>query len=187
MAQGLAHPFGQIFAVTPLGPNPGPPGQFFLRVQTAFISLLDRVIIGQLIHREAATIHNNKRIFNCLRMVFKQTCHFLRGFEMAFGIGKEQAARLLDSAMLADAGQHILQGPPAWLVVVNITGCQKRNGQIIGGGLGTGQHGSIIAQIEMMTGQIKPIADGFFEFGQGFGLGLKGRNDLPIGCRQHII
>ncbi len=53
---------------------------------------------------------------------------------MALGVGVESQAGLLDRAGLADAGQHVLQGPPLGAVVEDVIGGDHRRAVGLGHG-----------------------------------------------------
>ena len=75
-------------------------------------------------------------------------------FQMALGIGDEAKAGLVDGAMLADAGQHILQRPPLGDVVEHVVDGDERQPGSLGQRRQAGEAPRIVAAIEMLGGEI---------------------------------
>ncbi len=73
---------------------------------------------------------------------------------MAFGIGGEAKPGLGDGAMLADRGQHILQGPPLGRVVEYVAGREQLEAGFVGDPREAGQPPRVVAAIEMVRGEI---------------------------------
>ena len=62
-----------------------------------------------------------------IRQRMEQIRHFLRRFEMAFGIVEQAEAGVVQGAVFADAGQHVLQWPPRRDVVMDVVGRDQRH------------------------------------------------------------
>ena len=73
---------------------------------------------------------------------------------MALGIGGEAKPGLGDRAVLADAGQHILQRPPLGDVVEHVVGRDERQPGLVGDRGEAGEAPRIVAAIEMLRGEI---------------------------------
>ena len=60
-------------------------------------------------------------------MVAEQPDHLGRRLQMALGVGGKAKTGFVDRAVLADAGQHVLQRPPLRAVVEHVVGRDQRN------------------------------------------------------------
>ena len=87
--------------------KPGEMHQFLLR-RVSVGHRLGRIFITQFVQIEAASVGNLHAACNGVRMARKQTRHLGTAFQMALGIGVQAPARIVDVAMRADAGEHIL-------------------------------------------------------------------------------
>ena len=112
------------------------------------------IFVAQLVEGEAAALGDLHRPGQRLGMIGEEQGHLRRGFHMPLGIGEEAIARLLDGAMLADAGQHILQRPARGNMGMDIVDGDQRRGGARGQGRQPSQAPPIVAAIEMLAGQI---------------------------------
>ena len=77
---------------------------------------------------------------------------------MAFGIGFQALADGIDGGLLADAGQHILQGTPRGMVIQHLVGRQQRHAGRRGEAMKPRQTALVIAAIQQA--RCKPHAIG---------------------------
>ena len=107
--------------VTGLCALPGQFGKIRIR-RTALGDRLVRVFITQFLKVECARIGHVTCCGNGMGPFGKQVDHFFRRFEVTFRICLKQKARTIDRRLFADAGHHILQGPPVAGVIVHVIG-----------------------------------------------------------------
>ena len=114
------------------------------------------IFVFQLVEGEGAGVGDldgaGERIF----VAGEQPRHLLRRFEMPLGIGFELQPSVMDRAFLADAGEHVLQGPAMGCVIEHGVGgdegkahacCQLRQRL---------DAGAVVAAIRMLRGEIEP-------------------------------
>ena len=82
-----------------------------LRRQTGDRDLF-RILIGELVEREAATRGDVNRACQRLGIAAEEPRHFFRRFEIAVGMALAAKAGVIDGAIVPDAGHHILQDAP---------------------------------------------------------------------------
>ena len=78
----------------------------------------------------------------------KQPRHFLGGFQMPLGIGFQKPARLLQRAVLADAGDDILQRPAFGRVIEHVVDGDQRDERAVGDVLQLRQPAAVVAAIK---------------------------------------
>ena len=101
------HPLRQAVRVALAGAAPGQALEFGLRrppVGGGFVG----IFVAQLLEAEDNLGSDLTASFQSLGVVGKQPRHLGRRLEVAFGVGLQAPARLVDGAVLADAGQHVL-------------------------------------------------------------------------------
>ncbi len=101
------------------GADPGQPLQCLLRC-LAIADGLGRIIVAQLVEREADTIQQHLGLLQVIGVFGKQPRHFTRRLEVTFGIGLQTAAGGGQSQVFADAGDDILHDAAAGLVIEHI-------------------------------------------------------------------
>ena len=131
-------------------------------------SLVVRVFVAQLVEREIAGVRNGDAAADGVRMIAKQPRHLGRGFQVAFGIGGEAVAGLVDRAMLADAGQHVGQPFPVGRVRVNVVGRDQRRAGTGGDPGEPVDPRPVVAAIEVARGEMNRIPDAATKRGQIF-------------------
>ena len=85
---------------------------------------------------------------NRFRHVPKQPRHFIRRFEVTFGIGFKALADGLDGRLLADAGEDILQGSARRLVIQHFIGREQRHAGGRGDALKPRQTAPVVAPVQ---------------------------------------
>ena len=113
------------------------------------------VFIGEFVEREPAGLGDLERAPNRIFMATEQPCHLGRRFDVTFAVGFEQEAGLVDCGLLADAGQHILQGPARRCMVENIIGRNQRHMTTLCQSRQRTDARLIIAAIKMRGGKIE--------------------------------
>ena len=88
---------------------------------------LVRILISELVEREADAAGKAHGFRDCLRIIAKQPRHFMRRLEVAFGIGLQPPADGVDRGLLANAGEHILQRTARGMVVQHLVGREQRH------------------------------------------------------------
>ncbi len=86
---------------------------------------IDRVVVAQLVQGKAAGVDDLEAARERFRMAAEQAQDLGRRLQVALGIRFEAEARLVDRAMLADAGQHVLQRPALGHVVEHVAGREQ--------------------------------------------------------------
>ncbi len=85
------------------------------------------ILVFELIKRKIDAAGKPHGFRDRFRHIAKQPRHFMRGLEMAFRIGFKALADGVDRGLLANAGQHILQGAPCGMVIQHLVGGQERH------------------------------------------------------------
>ena len=119
---------------------------------------IDRIVISQFVQGKTAGLDDLERARERPLMTAEQAQGLGRRLQMALGVGLEPEARPVDRRMLADAGQHVLQGPALGDVVEHVAGRDQR---CPAGGGEPGQRldaRRIVAAIEMLRGEIAELA-----------------------------
>ncbi len=120
------HLVGQAFGIS-LGS--AFPGEFFerlLRRQTRH-GCLFRILVGKLVEREAAAFGDAKVRAKRLGIAAKEPGHLVRRFEVTVGMTLAAKARIVDGAIVPDAGHHILQDAARRNMEEDIVGDDGRN------------------------------------------------------------
>ena len=115
------HLFRGARRIAPGGARPGQAFQFLLG-RIARGHRVDRVLVAQLVKGEVAHGGDVSRAGDGIGPVGEQARHLVRGLEVALGVGVKPVAGLKDGAVLADAGEHVLQGPAGGAVGVHVIG-----------------------------------------------------------------
>ena len=138
------------------------PGQLFqMRLHAqARGRRVDRILIAQLVEGEAAGVGDLEGARQRLGMACEQARHLGARLEMALGIGDQTIARLVDRAVLADAGEHVLERPPRGRVVEHVASGHERRAAGISE---LGQRldaRAVVAAIEVLRGKITRARNG---------------------------
>ena len=144
----LRHALG----IAPVGAEAGEPLQLLL-CRAAVAGRLVGIFEAELVEAEAAGLGDRDRAGDRFGMVAEETRHLRRRLQMPLGVGGEAKARLVDGAMLADAGEHVLQGSPRRIVHVHVVGGDERRAFRGGESREPGEAAGIVAAIEIMAGE----------------------------------
>ena len=106
----IAHLVGDAAGEAPGGAFPGEIFEMRLR-RLALGHRLVWIFVFQLVEGEGAGICDLDGAGERILMAGEQPRHFLRRFQVPLGIGFELQPCVMDGAFLADAGEHVLQGP----------------------------------------------------------------------------
>ena len=106
------------------------------------------IAVLELIERERDTAREAHGLHDRLRRIAEQPRHLAGGFQVALGIGLQPPARPVDRGLLADAGQHILQGAPFGMMIEHLVGGDERHARGGRDALKTGQPPRIVAAME---------------------------------------
>ena len=85
------------------------------------------IIVFELVEGEGDPVGEADGFGDGLGRFLKKLRHFVRRFQMPFGIGFEKPACLVQGDMLADAGDDVLQFAPLGRVIEHIIGGQQRH------------------------------------------------------------
>ena len=125
-------------------------------------------------------------------MIPEQPRHLGRGLEVPFGVGVKAKARLVDSAVFADAGEHVLKRSPRGLMGVDVVGRDKRGAARSGQRAEPRQPSGIVAAVKMVGGEIAIPAETFAQTPQRAGEGGIGHlrrqrdDDQAVAVIEHI-
>jgi len=89
------------------GAGPGQPLQLLLR-RAAVGDRVYGVFVAQLVKTEAAGVGDLHAAGDGVGVGGEQPRHLRRRFQVAFGVGEQPESGIVDGAMLADAGEHVL-------------------------------------------------------------------------------
>ena len=112
------------------------------------------VFVAQFVEAETAAPGDLQAARQRVLVAAEEARHLGSRLQMALGMGGEAKPGLVDRAMLADAGQHILQRPPLGDVVQHIVGRDERQPGLVGDRGEAGEAAYIVAAVEMMRGEI---------------------------------
>lgn len=108
MMQRLFDLLRQTIRITPRRRFPDELFQRLLRRQPRQAALF-RILIDQLLQRKGATLRDFEAAGQCFRVAGKQPVHFLRRLHIAVGMPLAPETRLVNGAIVPDAGNDILQ------------------------------------------------------------------------------
>ena len=126
LVQGGAQRVVDLAAEISVDAGPGQVLQMLLR-GLARRHRLVRILVFELVEREVDAVGKAHGFRDRLGEIAEQPRHFMRGLQMALGIGLEPLADRLDRRLLADAGQHILQRTARGMVVQHLVGREQRH------------------------------------------------------------
>ena len=108
------------------------------------------ILVAQLVEAERAALGNLDRAGNRVLIPTEQAPHLVGRLQVALGIGGQAIAGVADRAVLADAGQHVLQRPPPRVVGVDVVGGDERR-PASGGQIGEGGQPPAVATAITVT------------------------------------
>ena len=111
---------------------------------------------SMLIESEANAGGKSPRFCQRLGMLAKQPGHFCRRLDVSLGIGLEPSAGVGDGAMFANAGEDVLQHPPARLMIEHVIGRQQGCPMALAKGSETIEPGAVIAAKSAGAGDPHP-------------------------------
>ena len=140
------------------GALPGQFGEALLRGQAGHLAFWgDRllgVFVAQFVEAEPAAPDDLDAAGERVLVAAEEARHLRGRLQVALGMGGEAKPGLIDRAMRADAGQHILQRPPLGDVIEHIVDGDERKPGRVGDRGETGEAACIVAAIEMVRGEI---------------------------------
>ena len=152
------HLAGNARGITLGRPGPALAREVVLRRKTVGAGI-DGVFVTQLVEGEMRALDDLQRAQNRVRVVAEEARHLVGRFEMALRIGKKTKARLIDRAVLADAGEHVLERTPRRGMRVHVVGRDEGDAEAPGE-LGQALDArAVVAAIEMVGGEIEAVAE----------------------------
>ncbi len=152
LSQRRAQPIVDPIRETGRGTGPGQILQMSLRGLARRHRLI-RILVFKLIERKIDAIGKAQGLPDRLGMIAKQPDHLGRRLEMPLGIGLQQAAGGLDTGLLADATDDVLQHPPLGQVIEHVIGGDQRDADIVRNPLQAGQAPPVVAMMEQAGGE----------------------------------
>jgi len=168
-----------------LGAGPGEADQLFLR-RAPVGHRIDRVFVAQLVEAEAAGLGDLDGAGDGIRAVAEQPRHLGGRLQVALGVGVQQEAGVVDGAVLADAGEHVLQWPALGRMGVHVVGGDQRNAARGGKIAQVRKSTGIVTTIKIIHREIKIFIEVISQFRKGLGegrVGYRGRHgddDLAV-------
>ena len=107
-----------------------------------------RIIVLHLVEREMAACEEGLRLRQRIRIQREQARHFLRRFQVAFGIEREQPPALVDGDVFADAGDDVLQHAAFRYMIEHVVDGDHRNETIMRDLGELAQPAGVVAAIE---------------------------------------
>ena len=147
--QDAGHLVGQTFGIARRRALPGQPLQRLLRRQ-AGRHRLARILIGQLVEREAAALGDLQRAREGFGIAAEQPRHLLGRLQVAIGMALAAEAGVVDGAAMADAGDHVLQDAPRRHMEQHVVGDHGRHPRL----------GREIGQLVQPELVVRPAAQG---------------------------
>jgi hypothetical protein len=122
------------------------------------------VFVLELVHFEVALLGDFESAVDRLGMLGEKPVHLLGRFEIAFGVGKEFEAGVVDGAAVADAGENILKRATAGVVIIDGVGGEERNLSFVAESDEVLEMGFIIDPVKARDGEGKAGAQNFAKF-----------------------
>ncbi len=85
--------------------------------------------VPQIFQREFETRGKFDSVCNCLRQISEQSLHFLRRFQIALRVTREQSPSCGQRSMIANRSKNVAEFALAGGRIANAIGCQKRKFQ----------------------------------------------------------
>jgi len=158
---------------------------------------LGRVFVAQVIQVETAALGDLDRPGDGVGVIGEQPRHFGRRFQMPLRIGEQAITGLVKGAVLADAGEDVLQRPALRHVHVHVVGGDERRAAAPGEVRESGQPADVVAAIEAMAGEIGPTGKRVRQTAQrrreAFALRLpesprrQRDDDLPLAMVEQVV
>ena len=131
MGHQLGHLVRHTVRIAPAGPGPTQIAQVLDGGLARWHGLV-RIFVGQLAEIEVDPLGDLDAALYSPRKPGKQSGQLGGGFQVALGIGCQPQARVVDCAVLPDAGQHVLQGPAFRAVIEHVVGGDHRRAGRLG-------------------------------------------------------
>ena len=90
------------------------------------------VLVAEFAEREAALVGDSGGVGEGVRVVAEEAGEFGGGLEVALGVGLQAPAGVVDGAVLADAGERVVEAAARGVVLVDVAGGDE--GEALGGG-----------------------------------------------------
>ena len=123
-----AHLLRHALRPAPCRPFPGQRREMFIR-GAARRHRLVRVLVGELVEREAAGTGDLHRARDCLGEGREEAGHLSGRLEVPLGMRREQQARRFQRRVLADAGEHVGERPAFRRMHQDIAGREQRDAE----------------------------------------------------------
>ena len=162
----VANVLGNAIRITPFRAFLRQILQCFVCVGIAFAVLVGIFGIFQLTERERAALEEAQRTIDSIRRAVKNTRHLLRRFQMPLRIGFEQASGRIDSDVLADAGDDVLQGTPFRDMIERVVHSNQRDRSPLGKRSQAREAAAVVAAVEHSRGKPDEARRGGGEAGE---------------------
>ena len=128
------------------------------------------IVVFELFEREAGdALGDLQGAADGLRVVAEEAEHFGGALDVAFGVGEEVEAGLLDGAALADAGENVLEFTAGGVVVVDVVGGDEGDPEGAGEPGEFGEAGFVVAVVNAGGGEGEAVVvEGFAEGAERF-------------------
>ena len=140
--------------VAPGGARPSEFGQRFAW-RAAVAGDLVGVFVAEFGEGEAAAVGDLDGVGEGLGVVAEKAGEFGGGLEVPFGVGLEAPARVVDGAVLADAGEHVVEAAARGIVLVDVAGGDEGDAVRVGEGGETGKAAVVVAAVAVGGGEVE--------------------------------
>ena len=152
---------GDAAGVAPGRPGPGKTDQFLLG-GAAVGDRIDGILVAQLVQAEGAAPGDLGRAGDGARIVAEQPRHLLGRLQVALGVGEQAEAGVMDGAVLADAGEHVLQGPAPGRVRMHVVGRHQGCAAVLGKPGEGGHPAGVVATIKIVRNEVEALLEVIF-------------------------
>ena len=171
------------------GALPGQPLESLLRGEAGFGFV--RVLVAQFAQAEAAALGDLLRAGDGVRVGHEQARHLLGRLQVAFWRARAAETGIVDGAAFADAGDHVVQDPPARVVVEHVVGGHRRHPRVLRRLGERVQAGGIARTAVQGEGEVGVPAESAFQVLQVFlqgGIRMVGQQhgDQAFGMGGHV-
>lgn len=118
-----------------------------------------RILVAQLVEAERALGGDVSRALQRFAVAGIAPGDFVQRAQMTLGVGKESPTGLGQRALLADAGEHVLQIPPLGNVVVHVVGRDQRDTDAGGHGRQLFQMRGVRCAVRQLGGEEEAVAE----------------------------
>jgi hypothetical protein len=147
----LPHLVGNAAGITAGGADESEMDERILR-RGETLDILVGIFVFELVEREGKLLAQPQGFVERLRRVAKQPCHLFRRLEIALGIGGQQPAGVLQSRVLADAGEHVGELAPVGMMIEHVIDGDQRQALVACQRQALGEPRAVIAAIEHRRG-----------------------------------